>query len=308
VLLIDLESRQIIRIWKGYREAQCCWHQTLNSAIGSAAKPKLHLVIHSRQRRIIDVWRVRHGALIMSKQVGRDAQLVSCSERQKGFELTICHVLHSNLTGTFLNQIERINLEVRLETLNGPTLSKAKHPHKERLSSGSLSTSERFGYIRELSEKSVTSGIRIATLRLQHLQQLLSSTNVEFTLDDVFKALQGIKALVDLSAALDLLATASILEECLGAQGSSFHKNSLSYCSECLQKAIIRANGEDSKSPGSNGDIARTNFCGNTSSHVKLMTHKIVYHNQVRVLLDTTSVLSYIFFVLIYCILDCEGI
>ena len=60
VSLIDLTTKQIIRMFKGYREACCHWLQV--PRIGTLLGPRLFLLIHSRQRCVVEVWQMTHGS------------------------------------------------------------------------------------------------------------------------------------------------------------------------------------------------------------------------------------------------------
>lgn len=72
VLLVDTSRMLIIRMWKGYRNAQCGWMQ---GSEGSRRPPGLYLVIYSAQRGIVEVWRARYGPRVYSFAVGENARL-----------------------------------------------------------------------------------------------------------------------------------------------------------------------------------------------------------------------------------------
>ena len=84
---------------------------------------------------------------------------------------------------------------------------------------------------------------RGAALRLQHLRQILSATDLQYTKNDILEAVRMIKSLGDLATALDLIGKASVLEERFGVEGSSFQKSILEYCEETLSAA--RKDGSD---------------------------------------------------------------
>jgi hypothetical protein len=241
VLLIDLESKQLVRIWKGFRQATCYWLQSPTSDQSAAERrtSMLHLVIHSKQRRVVEVWHVRHGSRISSMQVGRDAQILPCTLWSLSSQLAACFLLHSNVPGTSLNQLEMIGAS-------------------EQKSSSTQS--------RQTSMVAAPSTPpRTAALRLQRLQQILSATNVEYSRRDVQEALYEIKSLEDLATAIDLLATGSVLEERLGVEGSEFHRSALAYCRDMLSEATQRRAKDVRSNP-----------------HVRILSHKIDYHTQVR--------------------------
>jgi len=78
VLLIDLDTKQIVRVFKGFREASCAWIEIprLNTEKAWQKKKILYLAIHSQQRRTLDIYRTRHGPRVHTLQLGRDAKLI----------------------------------------------------------------------------------------------------------------------------------------------------------------------------------------------------------------------------------------
>lgn len=263
VLLIDLASKQLIRMWKGFRDASCYWLQTesprqqrpTNEPIspwrhGKQKKPLLHLVIHSRQRRVVEVWRVRHGSRVCSIQVGRGSRILPCISLSALREpLVSCYLIHSTIPGTNHNQMEqiRVDCEEAVTTF---------HDAPPRSVSSTKAASV------------ASNPSRQAALRLQHLQQLLSAGNIQYSAEDVRKALHEIKSLSDLSTALDLLAAGSVLEEQLGVKGSTFHRDALTYCRGVLNAAMHRGK-------------SRSDTAARANPHVQILSHKIEYHTQV---------------------------
>ncbi|EGZ17480.1 hypothetical protein PHYSODRAFT_504554 [Phytophthora sojae] len=72
ILLVDTSRMIVIRMWKGYRNAQCGWMQ---GSEGARRPPGLYLVIYSAQRGIVEVWRARYGPRVFSFAVGNSAKL-----------------------------------------------------------------------------------------------------------------------------------------------------------------------------------------------------------------------------------------
>ncbi|KAG6976064.1 hypothetical protein JG688_00001773 [Phytophthora aleatoria] len=72
ILLVDTSRMLVIRMWKGYRNAQCGWMQ---GSEGARRPPGLYLVIYSAQRGIVEVWRARYGPRVFSFAVGNRAKL-----------------------------------------------------------------------------------------------------------------------------------------------------------------------------------------------------------------------------------------
>ena len=78
VQLIDLETKETIRLWKGFREATCHWivfPYTIDDEIHMIK----YLAIHSRQRNVVEIFRMNNGPRIGKFDVKSDGvSLVQC--------------------------------------------------------------------------------------------------------------------------------------------------------------------------------------------------------------------------------------
>jgi hypothetical protein len=110
------------------------------------------------------------------------------------------------------------------------------------------------------------SSTRAAALRVQHLKQLLSATTFGGSTQPVYAALTEIQ-LGDLATALDLIASATVIEEKLGSKGADFHKVTLAHCNQRLLEA---------SQAGRPGALA--------NPQVKSLSKKLQFHSQVRIL------------------------
>lgn len=79
VLLIDTRACTVVRMWKGYRDAQCGW--ILNGK-------DLLLVIHAPRRGLLEVWKMRHGQRICAQSIGNGWRLLPASEN--------CYIMDKN--------------------------------------------------------------------------------------------------------------------------------------------------------------------------------------------------------------------
>lgn len=215
VVLIDLATKQVVRIWKGVRDASCCWMEGKTST----GKGILYIVIHSRQRQTVDVWKMRHGGQVLAMQVGRDAQLV----RYKTRDSVNCMLLQSAIPGSSINQLDFL-LSKR---------NKVADPGRKK-------------FVDKFRTSNVS--IQAAALRMQTLQQLLANTNVPCQAQDVFEALTQVTTLKDLCLALDLLSVSSTLEERMQVKGTEFQRLALTHCKQQLDNAR-KSNGLDHDTP-----------------------------------------------------------
>jgi hypothetical protein len=210
VLLFDLSTKQMVRLWKGYRDASCSWIRS--DRLDGGRKAASLLVIHSRQRRVIDVWRARHGPRVSSIQVERDSELLSSPFGSSSSQMAASYIVHSKTIGSLRNRVEEITID---DTPSPSTQSSAL-----------------------IAKAASSASSREATFKLQHLRQLLSTPTVRLDANDVYDALRAITSLTDLATSLDLLSEASLLEEKLGVTGSSFQKLAVNLCSETLVTSI----------------------------------------------------------------------
>lgn len=79
VSLVDTRACVIVRMWKGYRDAQCGW--MVVGVKGEGEKDTLYLVIHAPRRGLVEVWRMRHGARACAQAVGTGWRLVAAGDR-----------------------------------------------------------------------------------------------------------------------------------------------------------------------------------------------------------------------------------
>jgi hypothetical protein len=242
VSLVDLSTKQIVRMWKGFRDTTCYWMEIpRKTKVKDGQKAKtLYLVIHSRQRRVVEIWRTRHGPKVMSIQVNREAQVISVREMSRIGYIACCYLAHSNVPLSKMNQIQRIDIEDD-ETVGITNLERNRQPRP-----------------------TLTMVPSDAAARLNQLKQLLSDTNVECQSVDVFKASERIKSVEDLAVALDTLASTPTLERKMGVDGSTFQRLAISYCKQKLDEAISQAGREAFSNP-----------------HVQLLAFKIAYYDQI---------------------------
>jgi hypothetical protein len=244
VSLVDLATKQIVRMWKGFRDSVCHWIQTPRVTADTPwlKSRVLYLVIHSRQRKVIEVYRTRHGPRVKTIQVGREAQLIGCRELTSAGYVSTCYIAHSNVPHSSLNKVQKIIFTEDEKTGNLTPRTRASMPPD------AIKVSQD------------------AAMKLNHLKQLLDETSVECQSVDVFKALEKIQSLEDLSTVLDFLAKAPTLEGRMEVKGSTFQKLAVSYCKQKLDEAM-----------GIGGKDAATN------PHIQLLAFQIAYYTQVGI-------------------------
>lgn len=89
VILWDVTEGEMIRIWKGVRDAICGWveifeHELYEQHALSPPKVLLFLVMYSSKRGFLKVFQMRHGKQVGAYHVGSGWQLVPCSREPLG--------------------------------------------------------------------------------------------------------------------------------------------------------------------------------------------------------------------------------
>lgn len=71
VLLVDTRACVVVRMWKGYRDAQCGW----------IVRKSLYLVVHAPRRGLLEVWKMRHGSRVSAQTIGPGWRLIPALDR-----------------------------------------------------------------------------------------------------------------------------------------------------------------------------------------------------------------------------------
>ena len=208
VMLIDLSTKQIVRMWKGLRDAKCYW--IINSE-------ETFLVIHARQRSLVEIWKMMHGPRVYKMEVSSsDFRIFQCSPTNT--TITNCYTMQSGIIAP-LNVPSQRDIIMMDNSICSPDVL-----------INSASTSDKYALIR-----------RSPVLHLQLLNQLLSEeSSVPPTPESVYNAILQFTSTLDLSNALDLIASSSYLEEGLlltGDEHELFYSRVVHLCQEKLALA-----------------------------------------------------------------------
>eukprot|EP00529_Nitzschia_sp_RCC80_P002672 CAMPEP_0113446134 /NCGR_PEP_ID=MMETSP0014_2-20120614/3546_1 /TAXON_ID=2857 /ORGANISM="Nitzschia sp." /LENGTH=1707 /DNA_ID=CAMNT_0000337209 /DNA_START=52 /DNA_END=5175 /DNA_ORIENTATION=- /assembly_acc=CAM_ASM_000159 len=243
VSLIDLRTKQVVRMWKGYREATASWCTLPRPG----RQPLTFIVIHSRQRRVVEIWHTTHGPLLKTLQVGRESQVISSKQWTEHGYVHNCYVATSTAPNSSVNIIDRIFVGFELS---------GQHNDSYNMRDGSAG-----GHYSQIGHSLQSQD---DAKRMNRLKQLLGDTNVKCQSSDIFVVLQDIRSLDDLAVGLDMIARSPALEEDMAVEGSTFQRLAISHCQQQLDAAVRRG-----------GDIAMSN------RHVNFLAFKIAYFTQV---------------------------
>lgn len=75
ITLIDTVNWIAVRMWKGYRDAECGWLEVAEDETAATSKKSLLLLIYAPKRGIVEVWRCQKGPRIATFNVGKNCKL-----------------------------------------------------------------------------------------------------------------------------------------------------------------------------------------------------------------------------------------
>jgi len=119
VLLVDAIQSLVIRMWKGYRDAQIGLIQWKDRSKNSSENsfPPLMVVIYGARRGILEVWRLKNGNREMMMNVGKGCKLLT-TQTPLGttigkYQYSRCYLLNPNgliqeITATQINTPKNI--------------------------------------------------------------------------------------------------------------------------------------------------------------------------------------------------------
>ena len=217
IQLIDLQHQKlIIRMWKGLRDATSHWIVYKNIR---------YLAIHTRQRNVIEIYRLRHGPRVATLTTQSNSQILQCQTPHHPNYDTMC----------FLSQHDNNNMVTIKPILIHDT---SLHNQNSPTNNANVSIGE--------SQPSFNSNTKkITTMQLQLLRQMLAADNHhQYDFDAIYVAMTQITTIVELSKAMDLLAISSFSHD---DNSSQFHAEVVAHCQEQLH--VISQEEMDSRNP-----------------------------------------------------------
>lgn len=105
VILFDVQKGMAIRMWKGYRDAQCGWIQVEDSVeekYQHSPRKALFLVIYAPRRGILELWCSQQGPRVAAFNVGRSSKLLSPGHCLMGLNAAHINVINFQTHPCFL--------------------------------------------------------------------------------------------------------------------------------------------------------------------------------------------------------------
>jgi hypothetical protein len=84
VMLLDTDTGEIIRIWKGLRDAVCGWIEIFDVNEPSRGNSLLFLVMYSPRRGLLKIFQMRHGKQVGVFHIGVGWRLLNCGGEPLG--------------------------------------------------------------------------------------------------------------------------------------------------------------------------------------------------------------------------------
>eukprot|EP00804_Cyclotella_cryptica_P011836 CCRYP_015348-RB/>CCRYP_015348-RB protein AED:0.01 eAED:0.01 QI:269/1/1/1/1/1/2/1639/1263 len=222
VLLIDLETQQPIRMWKGMRNVSCHYAELpcdYDFGAGKSARTKLYLVIHAHKRGSLEVYRLRQGPRVAAVAVPQQkgCLVVECfgppSEGSRVSSFLFEESTEEGQTGRGARQyiLDYIVIEDNESSTNGVVPQKVLHSNPQ---------------------------VENSSMQLDFLVQLLApDTNIQCNSQTILKTFQSIRALSDLGEGLDVISKSHKIEQ-MGIEAANFHSQVLSHCKSRLESAL----------------------------------------------------------------------
>lgn len=76
VLLIDITNWIVVRMWKGYRSAQCGWIEVKRNPMERESPYATFLVIYAPKRGLLEIWSAQRGPRVAAFDVGKSCRLL----------------------------------------------------------------------------------------------------------------------------------------------------------------------------------------------------------------------------------------
>lgn len=96
VMLVDITNNLVIRVWKGYRSAQCGWVEVKRDPDDRSSPYATFLVIYAPKRGILEVWSSQRGPRVAAFNVGKNCRLLYSGYKMLNMRAEIANKLASN--------------------------------------------------------------------------------------------------------------------------------------------------------------------------------------------------------------------
>ncbi|XP_015784433.1 rab3 GTPase-activating protein non-catalytic subunit isoform X2 [Tetranychus urticae] len=97
VCLVNLNDGLVIRMWKGYRDAQCGWIESYEDSSDIHSRKALFLCIYAPKRGLLELWRCQHGPRVEAFNVGKSCRLLYCGYSMLGLNDVLIKQYRQNL-------------------------------------------------------------------------------------------------------------------------------------------------------------------------------------------------------------------
>ena len=107
VLLVDVTNWFVIRIWKGYRNAQCGWVEVKRDLEEKGSPHASFLVIYAPKRGLLEVWSAQRGPRAAAFNVGKHCKLLYSNYKMLNMRASKTPTISSGNDSTFSSPAEQ---------------------------------------------------------------------------------------------------------------------------------------------------------------------------------------------------------
>ncbi|KAL7473567.1 hypothetical protein ACHAXS_014010 [Conticribra weissflogii] len=225
VMLFDLETGQLIRMWKGMRNVKCSFAELPRH--DAEFDTVLYLVIHLQEKGTVEIYRLRQGPRVTAVSVPKrdECAVVTCFGPPSEKCIVRNFILMSDSDSIFGRSFHCTMDQLVIED--------------QDLLSGAGAESECNGANLDSRKDS---GLQLTLL----MQLLAPDTNIAFNLQTVFMTFKQIRSISDLGVGLDILSKCCELDDKFVVTGSDFHSMIVSHCKHRLELAKQQEGNEGS--------------------------------------------------------------
>ncbi|CAM1313278.1 RAB3GAP2 (predicted) [Pycnogonum litorale] len=214
VVLLDVKRGIAVRIWKGYRDAQCGWleadedtHRYDKCRSTPVPRSATFLVIYAPRRGILEVWTMQQGPRVAAFNVGKNSRLFHIGYGMMGLNHTSSQI-HKELTYSCLfvepnGEVKSLDVPFHF-ALSDKNSKRARDLHLLKNLKSSIKNEDCLAN----AATEILSDMRTASIRNQALNTLLSHSKITLVVVDsiidgiLSKLNQQVFAKIDLESKL----------------------------------------------------------------------------------------------------------
>lgn len=206
IILVDCMHNVIIRVWKGYRDAQCSFMKIDEKLSKNSSQQKrrhaLFIAIYSPKRSTVDIWNVERGKKLAAFPAGPNGQLiqqnsyatVSSAASSSSTSLVLKPSYHSSTGAYFLNPTELTIKELTIPfhyALDSSNTKKSKDFHIINQIKADLKSIDDMSEFADLCDSIQTNEMRFKSIGAIIKSRHLTPAVLQVVLNTFLKNVEG---------------------------------------------------------------------------------------------------------------------